>query len=161
MIATVPRVGITAVSGCLPEREVTTAELQDRVAAASGLPLPAGMFTQATGIERRRVAADDEYASDLAARAGRQALADRGLDPLDVDLLLFASATRDMVEPATATRMTVSTMPSMTGKPRGGAGSAGRDGSHAGTMMVPSGPLTENESPYSGRGRPHPEGFPS
>ncbi len=102
MTPTVPRVGITAVAGCLPDREVTTADLQERVAAASGLPLPAGMFAQATGIERRRVAADDEYASDLAVGAARRVLADSGLDPLDVDLLLFASASRDMVEPATA-----------------------------------------------------------
>ena len=102
MTPTVPRVGITAAAGCLPDREVTTADLQQRVAAASGLPLPAGMFAQATGIERRRVAAADEYASELATRAARQVLADSGLDPLDVDLLLFASATRDMAEPATA-----------------------------------------------------------
>jgi hypothetical protein len=60
------RVGITAVAYSLPEREVTTADLQDRIAVASGLPLPAGMFAQATGIDRRRVAADGEYASDLA-----------------------------------------------------------------------------------------------
>jgi acyl-CoA:acyl-CoA alkyltransferase len=102
MTSTVSRVGITAVAGCLPDHEVTTADLQHRVAVASGLPLPAGMFAQATGILRRRVAADDEYASDLAVRAARQVLADADLDALDIDLLLFASATRDMVEPATA-----------------------------------------------------------
>ncbi|MEV8506138.1 3-oxoacyl-[acyl-carrier-protein] synthase III C-terminal domain-containing protein [Actinoplanes sp. NPDC051475] len=102
MTLTVPRVGITAVASVLPEREVTTADLQDQVAAASGLPLPAGMFAQTTGIDRRRVAADDEYASDLAVRAGRAVLDRAGLDALDIDLLLFASATRDMVEPATA-----------------------------------------------------------
>jgi acyl-CoA:acyl-CoA alkyltransferase len=96
------RVGITAVAGCLPDHELTTADLQDRVAVASGLPLPAGLFAQTTGIDRRRVAADDEYASDLAVRAARRVLADADLDPLDIDLLLFASATRDMVEPATA-----------------------------------------------------------
>ena len=96
------RVGITAVAHCLPEQEVTTAELQERVAAASGLRLPAGMFALTTGIERRRVAAVDEYASELAVRAARQVLDATALDALDVDLLLFASATRDMVEPATA-----------------------------------------------------------
>jgi 3-oxoacyl-[acyl-carrier-protein] synthase-3 len=95
-------VGITAVACCLPEQEVTTADLQDRVAAASGLRLPAGMFAVTTGIERRRVAADDEYASDLAIRAARQVLAAADLDAMDIDLLLFASATRDMIEPATA-----------------------------------------------------------
>jgi 3-oxoacyl-[acyl-carrier-protein] synthase III len=96
------RVGITAVAACLPEREVTTVELQDRVAAASGLRLPPGMFAIATGIDRRRVAAADEYASDLAIGAARQVLDAAGLDALDIDLLLFASASRDMVEPATA-----------------------------------------------------------
>jgi 3-oxoacyl-[acyl-carrier-protein] synthase-3 len=102
MTSTVPRVGLTAVASCLPQREVTTAELQQSVAVASGLPLPAGMFTQATGIVTRRVAAADEYASDLAINAARQVLDQAGLDALDVDLLLFASATRDMAEPATA-----------------------------------------------------------
>jgi 3-oxoacyl-[acyl-carrier-protein] synthase III len=102
MTSTVPRVGITAAAASLPAREVTTADLQRQIATASGLPLPDGMFAQATGIRTRRVAADDEYASDLAVAAARQVLAEAGLDPLDVDLLLFASATRDMVEPATA-----------------------------------------------------------
>ncbi|WP_199513661.1 3-oxoacyl-ACP synthase III family protein [Nucisporomicrobium flavum] len=102
MTLTVARVGITAVASSLPEREVTTADLQARVAAASGLPLPAGTFAQTTGIDRRRVAADDEYASDLAITAARRVLADADLDALDIDLLLYASATRDMVEPATA-----------------------------------------------------------
>ncbi|MFI5936627.1 3-oxoacyl-ACP synthase III family protein [Actinoplanes sp. NPDC051494] len=102
MTQIVPRVGITAVAGALPAYEVTTADLQRRVAHASGLPFPDGMMVRATGIERRRVAADDEYASDLALTAARRVLDDTGLDPLDLDLLLFASATRDMVEPATA-----------------------------------------------------------
>jgi 3-oxoacyl-[acyl-carrier-protein] synthase-3 len=96
------RIGITAVGAALPDREVSTADLQERVAAASGLRLPPGMFGQMTGVRRRRVAAPDEYASTLAVRAARQALAAADLDPLDIDLLLFASASRDMVEPATA-----------------------------------------------------------
>jgi 3-oxoacyl-[acyl-carrier-protein] synthase III len=102
MTSTVHRVGITAVASSLPDRSVTTADLQRRIATASGLPLPPGMFAQATGIDARRVAAPDEYASDLAIRAARRVLADAELDPFDIDLLLFASATRDMAEPATA-----------------------------------------------------------
>ncbi|HET9382146.1 MAG TPA: ketoacyl-ACP synthase III [Streptomyces sp.] len=96
------RAGITAVASCLPEREVTSRQLQERIAAASGLPLPARMLERATGIASRRAAAEDEYASTLAARAARTALERAGLAPYDVDLLLFASATRDVVEPATA-----------------------------------------------------------
>jgi acyl-CoA:acyl-CoA alkyltransferase len=95
-------VGITGIAYALPAREVATAELQRKVAVASGLMLPPGMFEQATGIARRRVAADDEYASDLAIDAATKVLADTGADPHDLDLLLFASATRDMAEPATA-----------------------------------------------------------
>ncbi|MBB2941364.1 3-oxoacyl-[acyl-carrier-protein] synthase-3 [Actinoplanes lutulentus] len=92
------RVGITGVGSYLPEHEITTADLQNQVSAR----LPRGLFARLTGIERRRIAAADEYASTLGLHAARTALTSAGLDPLDIDLLLFASASRDMVEPATA-----------------------------------------------------------
>ncbi|MDI6102510.1 3-oxoacyl-[acyl-carrier-protein] synthase III C-terminal domain-containing protein [Actinoplanes sp. NEAU-A12] len=91
------RVGITGVGAHLPEHEVTTAALQERIGE-----LPRGLLARLTGIERRRIAAGDEYASTLGLHAARAALATAELDPLDIDLLLFASASRDMVEPATA-----------------------------------------------------------
>ncbi|HEV2087569.1 MAG TPA: 3-oxoacyl-[acyl-carrier-protein] synthase III C-terminal domain-containing protein [Cryptosporangiaceae bacterium] len=94
--------GITAVGARLPEQVLGTGELQDRIDAASGFRLPRGLFRQMTGIAQRRVARDDEYASTLAIGAAREALAAADLDPLDIDLLVFASATRDMAEPATA-----------------------------------------------------------
>ncbi|MFV2021057.1 3-oxoacyl-ACP synthase III family protein [Micromonospora sp. LOL_023] len=97
-----PRVGITGVGVSLPDRVLATADLQDRIAAASDIPLPPGLFGTVTGIERRRVAGDDEYASTFAVRAARRALAAAGREPAELDLLLFASASRDLVEPATA-----------------------------------------------------------
>ncbi|WP_432135253.1 MULTISPECIES: 3-oxoacyl-ACP synthase III family protein [unclassified Streptomyces] len=96
------RVGITAVASSLPEHEVTSRQMQERLAAASGLSLPARMLERVTGITSRRTAAESEYASTLAVRAARTALARAGLAPYDVDLLVFASATRDVAEPATA-----------------------------------------------------------
>ncbi|WDZ82821.1 3-oxoacyl-ACP synthase III family protein [Micromonospora cathayae] len=96
------RVGITAVGASLPGQVVSTDALQQRIAEASGIDLPAGLLYRTTGIGSRRVAADGEYASTLAVRAARQALAAAGRDPEEVDLLLFASATRDVAEPATA-----------------------------------------------------------
>jgi 3-oxoacyl-(acyl-carrier-protein) synthase III len=96
------RVGITGIGYSLPGQVLTSAEMQARVAGDSGLHLPPGMFEQITGIQTRRVARDDEFASTLATRAARQALAEAELDPFDIDLLVFASASRDIVEPATA-----------------------------------------------------------
>ena len=96
------RVGITAAASALPDHEVETAELQREIADASGLRLPDGMFEQLTGVRRRRIAGDGEYASTLAVTAARRVLDGAGLDPLDIDVLLFASASRDVAEPATA-----------------------------------------------------------
>jgi 3-oxoacyl-[acyl-carrier-protein] synthase-3 len=96
------RVGITAIGYSLPEREVTSGRLQAGIEAASGLCFAPGLVEHVTGIATRRVAADGEYASTLAVRAARQALAAARLEPFDIDLLLYASATRDVIEPATA-----------------------------------------------------------
>ena len=101
-MTTTPPVGIVSVGAALPDQVVTTVELQDRVAAASGFALPEGMLATVTGIDTRRVTADDEYASTLAVRAAHQALDAAGRTIDDVDLLLYASATRDVAEPATA-----------------------------------------------------------
>lgn len=96
------RVGITAVGAALPKQRLTTADLHRRISQASGFALPRNLIQTTTGIEARRVAGDGEYASALGVLAARQALAQAGLEPSDIDLLLFASASRDMVEPATA-----------------------------------------------------------
>ncbi|RPF20276.1 3-oxoacyl-[acyl-carrier-protein] synthase-3 [Myceligenerans xiligouense] len=60
------------------------------------------MVSRLTGARTIHVAADDEQASDLAVAAARKVLAGAGLAASDVDLLIFASASQDMVEPATA-----------------------------------------------------------
>ena len=95
-------VGITAVGAYLPERVLPTDALQQRVQRASGIRLPRGLFERMSGIAKRHVAGPGEYASTLAAAAADRALTMADLDPLDIDVLLFASASRDLVEPATA-----------------------------------------------------------
>ncbi len=55
-----------------------------------------------TGIKQRRNLADGERLSDLAALAGERALADAGVDPADVDLLVVATTTQDEITPNTA-----------------------------------------------------------
>ncbi|MBT2208376.1 MULTISPECIES: 3-oxoacyl-ACP synthase III family protein [Actinomadura] len=101
------RARITAVAAHLPARTVTSAEVEERVAAESGAaghpyrPRPT-IVERMTGIRVRHVMRDDEQASDLAAAAARRVLAGRGLAPEAVDLLVFGSASQDLVEPATA-----------------------------------------------------------
>lgn len=58
-----------------------------------------------TGIEQRHIAADDEVTSDLGIAAARQALVRAGVDPVDVDLIVCATATPDRTFPATAVRI--------------------------------------------------------
>ncbi|MET8699229.1 ketoacyl-ACP synthase III [Kitasatospora sp. NPDC058032] len=100
--AAIARIGITAAGAQLPARRLTSRQLQDEITAGGRLNLPERTLEKATGILTRHFAADGEYASTLALGAARRALDARGLHPLDVDLLLFASATRDVAEPATA-----------------------------------------------------------
>ena len=61
-----------------------------------------GAIEAISGVRMRRVAEVGVQCSDLAADAGRRALSAAGLAPGDVDLLLFAAAGQDLIEPATA-----------------------------------------------------------
>lgn len=55
-----------------------------------------------TGIRQRHIAADDEQTSDLALAASRRALETAGIDAKDLDLVVVATTTPDMVFPSTA-----------------------------------------------------------
>ena len=58
-------------------------------------------ITTRTGIKQRRKAAPDEYTSQFAVRAARQAIERARLDPSDIDLLLCATVTPDQILPST------------------------------------------------------------
>jgi len=96
------QVGITAAASYLPDRVLSTDELQEEIERASGFALPPNLIYRMTGIESRAVAGVDEYASTLAVRAAARLMAENDIDRDGIDLLIFASASRDMVEPATA-----------------------------------------------------------
>ncbi|WP_326826506.1 3-oxoacyl-ACP synthase III family protein [Streptosporangium sp. NBC_01756] len=86
------RARITGVATYLPEQTLTSAEVERRI---EGYVPYRGVVERLTGIRSRHLARDDQQASDLAAEAAR------GLDHAGADLLIFASASQDMVEPAT------------------------------------------------------------
>jgi acyl-CoA:acyl-CoA alkyltransferase len=96
-------VRISGVAAHLPPDTLTSAQIEALVGARSPeyTPRP-GALRKLTGIDRRHRARDDEKASDLAAAASVKLLSERGLAASDIDLLIFAAASHDMLEPATA-----------------------------------------------------------
>ena len=97
------RAAISGLGYATPARLVTTAEVEERVRASSRrLPVPKGTLESISGIRSRYMVGEGEYASTLAVAAARRALADAGAAAEDVDLLVFASASQDQIEPATA-----------------------------------------------------------
>jgi 3-oxoacyl-[acyl-carrier-protein] synthase-3 len=97
------RPGIVGIGCYLPERVVSSDEVEQMVNAQSApFRLPMGIVRMASGVEERRYARDDQSSSDLAAAAATAALADAEADPDEVDLVIFAAASHDVSEPATA-----------------------------------------------------------
>jgi 3-oxoacyl-[acyl-carrier-protein] synthase-3 len=82
---------------------VTSAEVEARVTESSpGFRMPRGLIQLLTGVAERRYAEPGVASSDLAIAAGQRALESAGVEPPAVDLLIFASASHDVAEPATA-----------------------------------------------------------
>ena len=80
----------------LPVRVLTNDELAQRVATSDE------WIRTRTGIRQRHIAAPEEQTSDLALRASRAAIAAAGMTPADIDLIIVATATPDMIFPSTA-----------------------------------------------------------
>jgi 3-oxoacyl-[acyl-carrier-protein] synthase III len=89
-------VGITGVGFYAPEKVLTNAELETMVDTSDE------WITTRTGIKERRVASSEQAASDLALPAARQALERAGTTAEELDLVIVATATPDMLFPATA-----------------------------------------------------------
>jgi len=90
------RAAISAVASYVPERIVTNAELAKRLDTSDD------WIVTRTGIRERRMGAPGETTSTMGAEAVRRLLARRGLSPDKVDALIVATATPDMMFPATA-----------------------------------------------------------
>ena len=87
---------IIATGSYLPERVVTNRDLESRIDTTDE------WIVSRTGIEARHVAADGEMTSDLALHAARRALDSAGVTPDEIDLIVVATTTPDMIFPSTA-----------------------------------------------------------
>jgi 3-oxoacyl-[acyl-carrier-protein] synthase-3 len=89
-------VSIIGTGSYLPEKILTNDDLSKIVDTSDE------WITTRTGIKERRVAAKDEQTSDMGAKAALNAIEQAGIAPTDIDLILVATATPDMLFPATA-----------------------------------------------------------
>lgn len=89
-------VGITGLGAYAPERVLTNADLEAMVDTSDE------WIVTRTGISERHIAAPEQAASDLALPAAREALEQAGVRPEELDLVIVATATPDMLFPATA-----------------------------------------------------------
>ncbi|MER8933095.1 beta-ketoacyl-ACP synthase III [Mesorhizobium opportunistum] len=80
----------------LPHRIMKNADFEGMVETSDE------WIAQRTGIRQRHIAADDETTASLGEAAARAALADAGLTPDDIDLIVLATSTPNNTFPATA-----------------------------------------------------------
>jgi len=87
---------ITGVGSYLPAKILTNAHLEKMVDTSDE------WIVTRTGIQSRRLAAKDEFTSDLAAHAAQRAMKKAGVTADQIDLIIVATITPDMPFPATA-----------------------------------------------------------
>ncbi|MBO0764875.1 MAG: ketoacyl-ACP synthase III [Hyphomicrobiaceae bacterium] len=90
---------IRGVGAYLPKRILTNDDMAALVDTSDE------WIRERTGIRERHIADHDELTSDLGIAAARQALVRAGIDPVDIDLVICATATPDRTFPATAVRI--------------------------------------------------------
>jgi 3-oxoacyl-[acyl-carrier-protein] synthase-3 len=87
---------IAGTGGYLPEKVLTNADLARMVDTSDE------WIVARTGIRERHIAGEDEYTSDLALHASRQAIEAAGIDASAIDLIIVATTTPDHIFPSTA-----------------------------------------------------------
>ncbi len=87
---------IAGVGSYVPSRVLTNADLEKMVSTSDE------WITTRTGIKERRIAAKDEFTSDLAAHAASRAMQKAGITAAEIELIVVATITPDMPFPPTA-----------------------------------------------------------
>ncbi len=90
---------IRGVGAYLPSRVMTNDDM------AKIVDTDDAWITERTGIKSRHIAADGEFTSDLGIAAAKQALVRSGIAPVDIDLIICATATPDRTFPSTAVKI--------------------------------------------------------
>lgn len=91
-----PSAGIIGLGSYLPEQCVTNVDFEKIIETSDE------WIRTRTGISERRQAAKNEATSDMSIKAAQAALANAGISAEDIDLIIVATVTPDMLFPATA-----------------------------------------------------------
>ena len=91
-----PKARISGVGMYIPEKVYDNAYMESIVDTNDE------WITRRTGIKERHVSAPDEYTTDMATIAAKNAIADAGLKPEDIDLIMLATVTPDYFTPSCA-----------------------------------------------------------
>jgi acyl-CoA:acyl-CoA alkyltransferase len=87
----------------LPDTRLTSREIMSAIDSVNRFGIPADWLERTMGISERRTASLDMLPSDMAARAAHEALETASIDPLDIDVIIYAGVVRDyLLEPSTA-----------------------------------------------------------
>ncbi|MEY4750626.1 MAG: hypothetical protein RIQ60_2840 [Pseudomonadota bacterium] len=92
---------LAGTGSALPPQRLSNAELVERL-AAQGVESSDDWIVERTGIRARHFVADGVNSSDLAVEAARHAMEAAGVGAADIDLVIVATSTPDMVFPSTA-----------------------------------------------------------
>jgi len=87
---------IIGTGGYLPERVMTNHELEEMVETSDE------WIQVRTGIKTRHIAAEDESTCDMAEQASLRAIESAGINSSDIDLIVLATTTPDLIFPSTA-----------------------------------------------------------
>ncbi|MGO2110903.1 MAG: 3-oxoacyl-ACP synthase III [Pseudoclavibacter sp.] len=99
-------VALLSVASELPSRVTSSDDIEDRLGSAlKRLKLHGGLLRRVAGVLERRNWAAGESADTATVAAGKRALAEAGIDPGDVGLLINTSVTRKHLEPSVAVRL--------------------------------------------------------
>ena len=99
-------VALLSVASALPSRVTTSDDIEGRLASAlSRLRLRQGLLQRVAGVLERRNWAAGESTDDATVAAGERALAEAGVDPSQVGLLINTSVTRKHLEPSVAVQL--------------------------------------------------------
>lgn len=82
--------------GYLPKKSLTNKDLESITDTSDE------WIRSRVGIEKRHIAADNEMTSDLAVQAAKRAMEDARVTPQDIDLIIIATTTPDLIFPSTA-----------------------------------------------------------